>query len=80
MRADERQAAVAAERAARSAAGVALGRLRRERGLSIEGLARATSLSPAHVSRVERGLNVPSVEALERLSSALNASTSTRSV
>ncbi len=75
----ERQTAVAAERATRTAEGVALGRLRRERGLSIEGLARATGLSPAHVSRVERGLNVPSAEALERLADALAAETTTRS-
>ena len=71
--AEERKAAVADDRADRVARGVALGERRRERGLSIERLAALTGLSAAHVSRVERGLNVPSTEALERIAAALAA-------
>ena len=68
-----RQAEAADDRAARQAQGIALAQIRRERGLSIEQLAAITVLSPAHVSRVERGLNVPSRDALERLTAALGA-------
>ena len=67
----ERQAATAEGRAARIAEGIALGRLRRERNLSVERLAAITGLSAAHVSRVERGLNVPSGDALHRMAAAL---------
>ena len=67
----EAKAGRADDQAARTARGVALGRVRRERGLSIEKLAALSGLSSAHVSRVERGLNVPSEEALRRLAEAL---------
>jgi len=67
----ERRAAMVGDRAARVAEGVALGGLRRERGLSIEQLAGMTGLSAAHVSRVERGLNVPSADALHRIGAVL---------
>jgi len=69
----ERQAATASDKERRIEQGVALGRRRRELGLGIEQLAARSGLSPAHVSRVERGLNVPSDEALGRLAAALNA-------
>ncbi len=68
-----RQAETAADRAARQAEGLALARLRRDRGLSIERLAAVSGLSAAHVSRVERGLNVPSPAALDRLAAALDS-------
>jgi transcriptional regulator with XRE-family HTH domain len=34
-------------------------------------LARRSGLSASHVSRIERGLNVPSDEALDRIAAAL---------
>jgi ribosome-binding protein aMBF1 (putative translation factor) len=69
-----RRDAVAHDRDRRRTAGIALGHVRRQRGLSIERLARQTGLSPAHVSRIERGLNTPSLAALSRLADALGAS------
>ncbi len=70
-RAAGRQAAAAPDRDQRRTAGIGLGDVRRQRGWSIERLARQSGLSPAHVSRIERGLNTPSFAALGRLADAL---------
>ena len=53
---------------ARAAALGAQIRERREaRGISLRGLARECELSPAHLSKLERGLSRPSLEVLTRL-------------
>lgn len=69
----ERQAASADDKARRVALGTEFGRRRREQGLAIERLATLSGLSPAHVSRIERGLNVPSDAALARIAAVLDA-------
>jgi len=68
----------AATSARRIEAGVALLAHRRDIGLSIERLARLVGVSPAHVSRVERGLNVPSDAMLARFEAVLSARRSDR--
>ena len=70
----ERRNRLAADRAERQRLGVALGERRRQLGRSIEGVARQSGLSSAHVSRIERGLNVASRDALEKIDLALKAS------
>lgn len=67
----ERRQQAAADRAERRKLGIELGELRRQLGLSIEQTAHLSQLSSAHVSRIERGLNVPSRNALEKLNAAL---------
>jgi len=68
---EARRDAAAPNRAERQHQGVELGLRRRQIGLSIEQVARAAGLSAAHVSRIERGLNVPSGEALEKIAAAI---------
>jgi DNA-binding transcriptional regulator YiaG len=67
----EQKAAVADDRARRLAEGRALGKLREEQAITYEEVARRTGFSSSHVSRIERGLNVPSDEALEKIAIAL---------
>jgi predicted flap endonuclease-1-like 5' DNA nuclease len=67
----DRQARSADDKAARAAEGVALTEQRRAAGLGIAQLAALAALSPSHVSRIERGLNIPSRSALDRLAAAL---------
>lgn len=69
----ERQAAAAADVARRRAEGIALGQRRRELAIAISQLAGRSRLSPSHVGRIERGLNVPSDDALRRIGDALEA-------
>ena len=45
--------------------------LRRDRGYSQETLAEKTGYSTEFISLVERGINAPSVEGLDRIASAL---------
>jgi transcriptional regulator with XRE-family HTH domain len=45
--------------------------LRRDRGFSQETLAEKTGYSTEFISLVERGINAPSVEGLDRIASAL---------
>jgi hypothetical protein len=72
--ADERRAAGAADRARRIAVGIAIVARRHAHGLSLERLASLTGVSPAHLSRIERGLNVPSDAVLARLEAVLSRS------
>jgi transcriptional regulator with XRE-family HTH domain len=50
-----------------------LRRLRVERGLSQEALATDVGVGSSYVSRLERGLENPTIATLERLAKALNA-------
>jgi transcriptional regulator with XRE-family HTH domain len=70
----ERREAGAADRARRVEAGMSLLARRQTMGLSIERLAKLVGASPAHVSRVERGLNVPSEAMLARFAAVLSTS------
>jgi transcriptional regulator with XRE-family HTH domain len=54
--------------------GIALRRLRRERGLSQEALAEATGLSANFVGEMERGLKAPGLGVIVRLARALDVS------
>lgn len=54
--------------------GVALRRVRRERGLSQEALAAATGLSANFVGEMERGLKAPGLGVIVRLARALDTS------
>ena len=46
--------------------------LRKQRGITQEQLAEAASISVDFLSLIERGINAPSFETLEKLSCALN--------
>ena len=48
--------------------------LRHQRGLTLEGLAAATGLTPSFLSKVERGASVPSISTALRLARALDVS------
>ncbi len=63
----------APDRADRQQRGVELGERRRLSGQSIEQVAHLAGLSAAHVSRIERGLNVPSAAALAKIATALTS-------
>jgi len=52
--------------------GERISQLRREKNLTQEQLAEVTEYSVEFVSLVERGINGPSIEGLERISQALN--------
>ena len=52
--------------------GKKLRELRKQRGITQEQLAEAASISIDFLSLVERGINAPSFETLEKLSCALN--------
>jgi hypothetical protein len=67
----DRRDRLAADRSERQRRGIELGERRRHIGRSIEDVARRSGLSAAHVSRIERGLNVPSNQALEKIDRAL---------
>lgn len=54
--------------------GIALRRVRRERGLSQEALAEATGLSTNFVGEMERGLKAPGLGVIVRLARALDVS------
>lgn len=56
--------------------GVNLKKLRRERGLSLDGLARLSNVSRAMLSQVENGRSSPTVTVLCKIASALNVSLS----
>ncbi|MGH2561013.1 MAG: helix-turn-helix domain-containing protein, partial [Thermomicrobiales bacterium] len=47
--------------------------LRLERGLSLNDLAEQAGISPSHLSRMERGLTVPSYDVLDRVADALGS-------
>jgi transcriptional regulator with XRE-family HTH domain len=49
-----------------------LRRLRRQRDFTQEQLAEATEISVEFLSNIERGINAPSFETLEKLSKVLN--------
>ncbi len=51
--------------------GIRLRALRKERKLSIQTLAERSSLSPAMISQIERGLSVPSIRSLRLIGMAL---------
>lgn len=48
--------------------------LREQKGITVTELARATGLSPAHISEIERGRSAPSIRTLEKLARALGVS------
>ncbi|MDI6894619.1 MAG: helix-turn-helix domain-containing protein [Bacillota bacterium] len=48
--------------------------LREQKGITVTDLARATGLSPAHISEIERGRTAPSIRTLEKLARALGVS------
>jgi transcriptional regulator with XRE-family HTH domain len=54
--------------------GIALRRVRRERGLSQEALAEATGLSANFIGEMERGLKAPGLGVIVRLARALDVS------
>ena len=47
--------------------------LRMQRGLSLNTLAEEAEISPSHLSRMERGLTVPSYDVLDRVADALGS-------
>lgn len=47
--------------------------LRQRNQLSLHGLANMAGVSPSHLSRIERGLTVPSYEVLDRIADALGS-------
>jgi transcriptional regulator with XRE-family HTH domain len=51
-----------------------LRRLRRQKDFTQEQLAEATEISVEFLSNIERGINAPSFETLEKLSKVLNVS------
>jgi transcriptional regulator with XRE-family HTH domain len=51
--------------------GLRIRRLRQQRGLTQQGLERATGLNWRYISRVERGATVPSLKNLEKFAAAL---------
>lgn len=60
------------QRPSKQALGDVIRELRKERGLTIEGLARDAALHPTYVSGIERGRNNPSLEALRKLATVLD--------
>jgi len=54
--------------------GIRLQTLRRQAGLTQEQLAEATEVSVDFISLVERGINAPSFDTLEKLAKALGVS------
>lgn len=58
----------------RARVGSTVRRLREQKGITVTELARATGLSPAHISEIERGRTAPSVRTLEKLARALGVS------
>ena len=47
--------------------------LRQEQGFSLNTLAEQAGISPSHLSRIERGLTVPSYDVLDRVADALGS-------
>lgn len=47
--------------------------LRYKKGMSLNTLAEAAGISPSHLSRIERGLTVPSYDVLDRIAEALGS-------
>jgi transcriptional regulator with XRE-family HTH domain len=47
--------------------------LRVKQGLSLNALAAAAGISPSHLSRIERGLTVPSYDVLDRVADAIGS-------
>jgi transcriptional regulator with XRE-family HTH domain len=47
--------------------------MRLRRGLSLNGLAELAEISPSHLSRIERGLTVPSYDVLDNIATALGS-------
>ena len=47
--------------------------LRYKQGMSLNTLAEAAGISPSHLSRIERGLTVPSYDVLDRIAEALGS-------
>lgn len=56
--------------------GTTIRTLREKKGLSVTDLARASGLSPAHISEIERGRTSPSIRTLEKLAQVLDVQTS----
>ena len=47
--------------------------LRYKKGMSLNTLAESAGISPSHLSRIERGLTVPSYDVLDRIAEALDS-------
>lgn len=57
----------------RQRVGPTLRGMRIRRGLSLNELAEVAGISPSHLSRIERGLTVPSYEVLDHIANALGS-------
>ncbi len=62
-----------ANSAVRQRVGPTVKALRQEQGISLNVLAMQAGISPSHVSRIERGLTVPSYDVLDRIADALGS-------
>lgn len=58
----------------RARVGSTVRKLREQKGITVTELARASGLSPAHISEIERGRTAPSVRTVEKLARALGVS------
>jgi len=57
----------------RQRVGPTLRSMRMRRKISLSDLAQSAAISPSHLSRIERGLTVPSYEVLDNIASALGS-------
>ena len=69
----KRRARPSEEGPVRQRVGPTIKRLRLQRGLSLNVLAEEAEISPSHLSRMERGLTVPSYDVLDRVADALGS-------
>ena len=60
-------------RPVRQRVGPTIKALRQNQGLSLNSLADEAGISPSHLSRIERGLTVPSYDVLDRVADALGS-------
>lgn len=60
-------------RMVRQRVGPALRSMRLRRSLSLNDLAERAAISPSHLSRIERGLTVPSYDVLDNIATALGS-------
>jgi transcriptional regulator with XRE-family HTH domain len=60
-------------RPVRQRVGPTIKALRQTQGLSLNALADEAGISPSHLSRIERGLTVPSYDVLDRVADALGS-------
>ena len=56
----------------KQAIGARIRELRHKKGLTQEEFAELVNVAPRHISRIENGVNTPSIEALERIAKVFN--------